>query len=371
MSSGFLKYCRLFFLVCLMLLPNIVAAEAGSDPLLRLREYQKSREGQEDSPDVAKLRNLESENRRLLVQVEGLDAEVKRLHTILDEARVEADRQKNYVEELQFKIQQSEGQPLPGEKIRHSDSKTVVELKKVHEELVAALQQIEQLKSVEADNIYIRGELEKLQSAKTDKVSDLANLQEQLSGNREELAKCEEQSRKDSESLRESESLKKQLIEATNELMLARAEVESVRGRYPELIGSRPIPTQVDPRASQNGRTSLNVPPVSVIAGGDGGRDRESLGSDVVIVQVTVPKAVLRSGPGVENSAVMTVTKGSRLTVEERRGSWYRVVSPNGGRAFISSDVVDIFDDGKGGGPNSKPDDADAAFEALRTMRQG
>ncbi|MDD2942229.1 MAG: SH3 domain-containing protein [bacterium] len=370
MSSGFFKHSRLVFFVCLLFLPSSVAAEAGSDPLLRLREYQKSREGQENNPDVAKLRELENENRRLQVQVEGLDAEVKRLHTILDEARVEADRQKNYIEELQFKMQQSEGQPLPGEKIRHSDSKTVVELKKVNEELAAALQQIEQLKSVEADNIYIRGELEKLQSTKKDKASDLAELQAQLSGSKAELVKCEEQSKKDSESLRESESLKKQLIEATNELMLARAEVESVRGRYPELMGSRPVQTQADPRATQSGGTTLNVPPVSVVSGGGVNRDREPLGSDVVIVQVIVPKAVLRSGPGVENSAVMTVTKGARLTVEERRGSWYRVVSPNGGRAFISSDVVDIFDDGKGGGPKGA-DDADAAFEALRAMRQG
>jgi uncharacterized protein YraI len=64
--------------------------------------------------------------------------------------------------------------------------------------------------------------------------------------------------------------------------------------------------------------------------------------SDVAIATVLVDKIYLRSGPGKENSPVMTVAKGVRLTVETRRGDWLRVVTPNNGRAWVSAEVVQL-----------------------------
>lgn len=64
--------------------------------------------------------------------------------------------------------------------------------------------------------------------------------------------------------------------------------------------------------------------------------------SDVAIATVLVDKIYLRSGPGKDNSPVMTVAKGVRLTVETRRGDWLRVVTPNNGRAWVSAEVVQL-----------------------------
>ena len=40
------------------------------------------------------------------------------------------------------------------------------------------------------------------------------------------------------------------------------------------------------------------------------------------------------------DSPLMTVSKGTRLVVEKRIKDWYRIISPNGTRAWVNSDVV-------------------------------
>lgn len=61
---------------------------------------------------------------------------------------------------------------------------------------------------------------------------------------------------------------------------------------------------------------------------------------DLQVVEVTVSKANLRVGPGLENSPLMTVAQGTRLVVEIEESGWYRVVAPNGERVWVSSKVV-------------------------------
>ena len=61
---------------------------------------------------------------------------------------------------------------------------------------------------------------------------------------------------------------------------------------------------------------------------------------DMPILTVKAKKANLRIGPGAKHSPLMEVAGGSRLVVEKRQGDWYRVISPNGVRAWISSSVV-------------------------------
>ena len=65
---------------------------------------------------------------------------------------------------------------------------------------------------------------------------------------------------------------------------------------------------------------------------------------DMQVVTVRSDKAHLRTGPGEENSPLMTVSRGTRLAVETRSGNWYRVISPAGTRAWVSADVV-LFGD--------------------------
>ena len=61
---------------------------------------------------------------------------------------------------------------------------------------------------------------------------------------------------------------------------------------------------------------------------------------DLSYATVIVDKANLRTGPGLNNSPLMTVAKGTRLFVETREGNWYRVITPTNTRAWVSSEVV-------------------------------
>jgi len=72
--------------------------------------------------------------------------------------------------------------------------------------------------------------------------------------------------------------------------------------------------------------------------------------SDMPIATVNVDNANLRTGPGLNNSPLMTVSKGTRLTVETRQGDWYRVISPTGARAWVASSVIAF-----GPGPQQSP----------------
>lgn len=62
--------------------------------------------------------------------------------------------------------------------------------------------------------------------------------------------------------------------------------------------------------------------------------------ADMDIATVTVDKANLRTGPGLNNSPLMSVGKGTRLAVETRKGDWYRIIAPTGVRAWVSGDVI-------------------------------
>ena len=59
-------------------------------------------------------------------------------------------------------------------------------------------------------------------------------------------------------------------------------------------------------------------------------------------VSVIAPKANLRSGPGENFSTSMTVARGSSFIVEERRGDWLQIISPNGSRAWLLSTLVSV-----------------------------
>jgi hypothetical protein len=75
-------------------------------------------------------------------------------------------------------------------------------------------------------------------------------------------------------------------------------------------------------------------------------------GKQLPIATVVVKKANLRTGPGLNNSVLLTVSKNSRLVVEKRQGGWYRVIAPSGERAWISGKVVH-FGPTNGSRPNS------------------
>lgn len=142
-------------------------------------------------------------------------------------------------------------------------------------------------------------------------------------------------------------SLEKELSEARNRLMMAETEVE----RLSSVLESR---NQAQIASfGRGGSAPLAVKPVSAPAGALVTRRSEAESrtpsSDMLIATVIVDKAYLRTGPSKDNSPLLAVPKGSKLTVETRQGEWYRVMAPTGVRAWVSSDVVAFGKDGMSG----------------------
>lgn len=137
--------------------------------------------------------------------------------------------------------------------------------------------------------------------------------------------------------------LKQRYDETQNRLMVAETEIERLssmldarnKSNLSRLLGDREkkIAESALPIAA---KASLASRAVDVTAG------PTDSPSDVSIATVIADKVNLRTGPGKDNSPLMAVSKGTRLVVETRSGSWLRVVAPTGTRAWISSDVVDF-----------------------------
>ena len=130
------------------------------------------------------------------------------------------------------------------------------------------------------------------------------------------------------------EKLAKENMEVKARLLLAEAEVQRLGSilddQNNKLLGIEPA--QQKRELAKNERVA-EVRNISV-------GQAEKAESDMPIATVNAVKANLRTGPGAEHAPLMEVAKGSRLVVETRIGNWYRVIAPNGSRAWISSDVV-------------------------------
>jgi hypothetical protein len=63
---------------------------------------------------------------------------------------------------------------------------------------------------------------------------------------------------------------------------------------------------------------------------------------DVPVATVIAERLNLRIGPGLTNAPLMTVSKGTRLVVEDYSSNWARVIAPNGVRAFALKEQLEI-----------------------------
>lgn len=133
---------------------------------------------------------------------------------------------------------------------------------------------------------------------------------------------------------------------ARNRLMVAETEVERlstiVQSRAKtDLAAAAGVPAPRQPQSNpQITRTNDKIP-----------RPDSAVGPDMPVATVVAEKANLRIGPSLKDSPLMSVSQGTRLTVERRDGEWYRVIAPTGARAWVSSDVVQF-----GRAPSLAPD---------------
>ena len=137
--------------------------------------------------------------------------------------------------------------------------------------------------------------------------------------------------------------LNKKLARAQNSLMVSEMEVERLSSMIEERnratlggmkgrrIAATPITSSVEtvPSTPRSYRAPVNNL-----------RTSQKSTSDMQIATVVVNKANLRTGPGLKNSPLMSVGKGTRLAVEHRVGEWYRVIAPTGARAWVSTEVI-------------------------------
>lgn len=78
---------------------------------------------------------------------------------------------------------------------------------------------------------------------------------------------------------------------------------------------------------------------------GPGGVTSTSPSPAVPNARVVKSRSVLRTGPSMRESSIARLERDSIVTIERRDGSWYRIISPDGTRGWISGASL-IFDEG-------------------------
>lgn len=147
-----------------------------------------------------------------------------------------------------------------------------------------------------------------------------------------------------------SDKVSKQLSDARNRLMVAETEVERLSSVLQErnrtTLSQLAPTTQNTPRSDTTSRARM-APQSEASATTRRAAATEAV--DMPVATVVSEKAFLRSGPGRNNSPLMSVSNGTRLVVETREGEWYRVITPTGSRAWVASDVVAFGGESKSG----------------------
>jgi uncharacterized protein YgiM (DUF1202 family) len=131
-------------------------------------------------------------------------------------------------------------------------------------------------------------------------------------------------------------ALEQELTEARNRLIISETEVERLSGLMVTTVRSSKSLAKLGTAPSDGAAVA---PRAAAIVPSRRPMEAQPA-EEMPVATVVVEKANLRTGPGAEHSPLMSVTRGTRLLVEIRRGEWYRVVSPSGTRAWVSADVV-------------------------------
>lgn len=128
-------------------------------------------------------------------------------------------------------------------------------------------------------------------------------------------------------------ALEQQLSEAKSQLSAAEVEINRLSGIIGAGSRARLNPQSNTSAAARAVRPTTPPAPIKDVPA-------PAPSNDMDVATIAVDKADLRLGPGKNNSALMTLPRGSRLAVEARSGEWYRVFAPNGQRAWIHSSLV-------------------------------
>ncbi len=195
-------------------------------------------------------------------------------------------------------------------------------------------------------NRKLQEELEKLKKEAEQKSSDLkvalASVQKaKLDAESKKKAEraCLDQIDQSSKLVLRIPELEKEIMSLNNQLLLKKTAADLLsQQRSATRQENKEVPNQEKQIAAKQVNNNVNTNTQSSVQASN-----INLNADVAVVEVTADKVSLRVGPGAEHSAIMDLQKGTRLTVEAREGSWLRVNSPTGGRAYINSEYVRVL----------------------------
>ena len=196
-----------------------------------------------------------------------------------------------------------------------------------------------------------------------DESKDLPQLKTQVADLTAKNQSLADELQKYKQSVESMPQLEKTIVDLRNEIALKNEEIKSLSSvnnspQNPQLSGgaTSTYPTNNSLPQNQLQNRVLNnfnrANPVKANTGQGspqlgnpqlvGSQQPNPLMADVMVIEVIDEKINLRSGAGYDNSMVMQVQRGTRLTVESREGEWFRVLTPSGGRAYVHGSVVSM-----------------------------
>lgn len=253
---------------------------------------------------------LMSQEREIMTFKQHLQVETQKRQTIEQQDQVKgqnitslsAERDKNadLVNKLTAKLQACQDEL----KASQSAVSALYAERSKHSELVDQLR--EQLQAQDAELKKTKLELDKVASDKTKTLEQLNEVSQKA-----ELAK----------------SMESELVTARNQLLMKETELNMLNGEMDP--ATKPAAAKIaEPRAKLN----LPTPSKNV---------RRALApTATTIVEVTADKVNLRNGPDTEETPLMQVQKGTRLSVVGKLNDWYQVYTPTGSLAFVQQQVT-------------------------------
>ena len=313
------------------------SALADADELNSIRDEMKIAEGEGSLAGSSKSL-LEMQQDKLILEILKHRGRVRELERRLEkEAAARDEEKKNSDKEREENVRlvdlkeklQAAVSSLKDQVARdgQENARLAAEVRSLRDEL----EKVAANREAQAEVTRLSGELTSIREELGKREKETADARTQLQQVREEKRVIEgelQQQRATSDSIGQ---LRREVASLKSELLMKQAEIELIQNPKAR---AKPVQETRAPTMTAAGRNIESASAARAMM------ENPQQKSDVLVVEVKVEKANLRTGAGEEHSPVMQVRRGARLTVESRQGDWYRVFTPTGSRAFVRVDCT-------------------------------
>jgi len=283
--------------------------------------------------------DLSAEKAKLTAELDGLKRQREATLNQLDDAKNHAADLEDGLKDLRAKLAQADADRKAYDaKLASKDEEFRVQ----EEELEDTKRQLSRTINEVGSCSTSLNKQEKVASGVPQLQKEVAELKAAVAARETDIKSLKDQLQSKEEVVNGIPALKKELLAVKTQLVMKDRELKLMNG------GAAPAPAAATPSSDTQAEQDRILEQSGRIAGKEALNGKSSTGpSDVLIVEVIGDRVALRSGPSQEDSEVVPVGKGTRLTVEERIGDWYRVIAPNSTRAYVRADMVRIFTGGE------------------------